>query len=131
VKKFFSLFMITVLVLSLSACMVKVEIPENIPPKGQGIVGEWEFCEVKFEKPKNPVNIAVANVLAEKIKLGDKAIFRDDKTGKIGDEEITYTFENGILTVIWNENINYKFEVSFDEGRMELEIDDMFEGELK
>ena len=130
-KKLLYLLVMSILLISITGCIAKTEIPENVPPKGNGIVGEWEFSEVKFEKPKNPVNIVVANILAEKIHHGDKALFRDDKTGKIGGEDITYTFDKGILTVIWNENINYKFDVSFDDGGIELEIDDMFEGELR
>ena len=133
-KKLSFLLVISILLISMSGCFVKIEIPENIPEKGDiqsFIEGEWQISKTEFEKQENPLNTAILNVLKDKIKTGDKAVFKNDKTGTIGENDVTYSLSGNTLTITWDESKNYNFTVSFDEGNLELEIDEMFEAELR
>ena len=134
-KKIFVLLMAFVLLMSVSGCgkNVSPQIGAEKKPlqSAQGIVGTWQVKKADYELSADPMKSVLSSLLKEYIKKGSDITFAEDNKGMAGEAEITYSFSGNTLIMTWDNSKNFTFEVSFDDGRLELEIDDVAEFELE
>ena len=134
-KKFLSLFLICVFMLSLSGCTAKIDPVGEIEKKpgsiSESIIGTWEIAEADFENDADPFKKVMTSLLKDYMKKGSKVIFEEGNKAVVDDTNVEYALNANILTLTWDNSKNFTFEISFDDGRLELEADDVAEFKLK
>lgn len=121
--------------MSLSGCAVKIDPAKEIPQKPQSIadsiIGTWEIAEAEFETDADPLKKVMTSLLRTYMEKGNKIVFEEGNRAVINGTQVTYTLNQNILTLTWDNSKNFPFVLSFDDGKLEMEIDDVAEFKLK
>ncbi len=134
-KKILSLILISVFMLSLSACAVKIDPIGEIEKKAEiitnGIEGSWKIERAEFENTFDPMKKVIVSLLKEYLKEGSIISFEKDNKAKVDGTDISYSILGDTLTLTWDNSKNFQFELSIDNGILELEMEDAAEFKLK
>ena len=134
-KKILSLILISVFMLSLSACAVKIDIAGEIPKKTEiitnGIEGSWKITRAEYENTLDPMKKVIVSLLKEYLKEGSVISFEKNNKAKVDGTDISYSILGDTLTLTWDNSKNFQFELSIDNGMLELEMEDAAEFKLK
>jgi len=141
-KKILCMAISVLLVLSAAGCgnkdvmpnENKTEVLENtdteIKKAELPFAGEWQVLEAEFKTSSDVMKKTMITLLKNRIKKDSVIKISNDLTGSVDGENVTYKWENGILTMVFDDSKNFNFHLTFDDGKMEMEIDDVAEFEL-
>lgn len=134
-KKFLSLILICVFIVSLSGCAVKIDPAKEIPKKADiinnGIEGSWKIARAEYENTLDPMKKVIVSLLKEYLKEGSVISFEKNNKAKVDGVDISYSILGDTLTLTWDNSKNFQFELSIDNGMLELEMEDAAEFKLK
>ncbi len=134
-RKFLSLFLVVVFMLSLSSCAVKIDPMGEIEKKAEiitnGIEGSWKIERAEFENTLDPMKKVIVSLLKEYLKEGSIISFEKDNKANVDGVDISYSVLGDTLTLTWDNSKNFQFEMSIDNGMLELDMEDAAEFKLK
>ena len=134
-KKFLSLVLIFVLMSSISGCTMKIDPVGEIEKKAEiitgGIEGTWQIARAEFENTPDPMKKVIISLLKDYLKEGSVISFEKDNKAKVDGTDISYSVLGDTLTLTWDNSKNFQFELSLDNGMLELEMEDAAEFKLK
>ena len=108
------------------------KISSQVPDKTvDNICGEWKIANVEKNENDGTELEKVMNTLAEEyIADGMTVEFKEDGTGRIGDESITYTLDGNVLSITWGKTKKLGFKAGKTDNGIIIAYNNFLKAEL-
>lgn len=127
-KKILCLALCALMIFSFCACNKGSDNATGQAPSG--IVGTWTIEKADYKDNSDPMAAAMVSILKERFAKGMEIEFKEGGKATVGEAEVDYSVDGNLLTITWENNKNFIFNMTENGNKIDLVVDNVLDAAI-